>query len=70
MGYLRFYCPQHSPERLAMNDSQIADEKAHLIDRLIKGGRAGGAASEDEFGSDNKKVRLHDHRFDWSFPQP
>jgi hypothetical protein len=69
-GDLRFYCPQQSPARLAMNDGQLADEKAHLIDTLIKGGRAGGAASEDEFGGDNKKVRQHDHRFDWSFPQP
>jgi hypothetical protein len=69
-GDLRFYCPQQSSARLAMNDSQLADEKAGLIHELIKGGRAGGAASEDQYGGDNKKLRLHDHRFDWSFPQP
>jgi hypothetical protein len=69
-GDLRFYCPQQSSARLAMNDSQLADEKAHLIHEMIKGGRAGGTASEDQYGGDNKKVRLHDHRFDWSFPQP
>jgi hypothetical protein len=69
-GDLRFYCPQQSPARIAMNDSQLADEKNALIHSLIKGGRAGGKADEDEFGGDNKKVRLHDHRFDWSFPQP
>jgi hypothetical protein len=69
-GDLRFYVPQQSPARLAMNDSQLADEKAKLIDRMIKSGRAGGKPDEDAYGGDNKKVRLHDHRFDWSFPQP
>jgi len=69
-GDLRFYCPQQSPERLAMNDSQLADEKADLIHKMIRGGRRGGNPDQDEFGGDNKKVRLHDHRFDWSFPQP
>jgi hypothetical protein len=69
-GDLRFYCPQQSPARLAMDDSQLADEKAKLIDRMIRSGRAGGKPDEDAYGGDNKKVRLHDHRFDWSFPQP
>jgi hypothetical protein len=69
-GHLRFYCPQQSPARLAMSDSQLADEKAKLIDKMIKSGRTGGKADEDAYGGDNKKVRLHDHRFDWSFPQP
>jgi hypothetical protein len=53
-----------------MNDSQLADEKADLIHKMIRGGRRGGNPDQDEFGGDNKKVRLHDHRFDWSFPQP
>jgi len=69
-GDLRFYCPQQSTARLAMNDSQLADEKADLIHKMIKGGRAGGKPDEDAYGGDNKKERLHDHRFDWSFPQP
>jgi len=69
-GDLRFYCPQQSPARLAMNDSQLADEKAALIHKMIKGGRTGGKPDEDAYGGDNKKVRLHDQRFDWSFPQP
>lgn len=69
-GDLRFYCPQQSPARLAMSDIQLADEKAALIRRMIRGGRTGGGADEDDYGGDNKQVRVHDHRFDWSFPPP
>jgi hypothetical protein len=69
-GYLRFSSPQASPARLAMDPAQLADEKAHLIHTLIRSGRHGGAATEDQYGGDNKKQRLYDHRFDWSFPQP
>jgi hypothetical protein len=69
-GYLKFSSPQASPARLGMSDSQIADEKAHLIHTMIKSGRHGGSATEDEYGGDNKKQRLYDHRFDWSYPQP
>jgi hypothetical protein len=69
-GHLRFYCPQQSPARLAMNDSQLADEKAELIHMMIRSGRRGGRGDEDEFGGDNRRQRLHDHRFDWSFTQP
>jgi hypothetical protein len=68
-GDLRFYCPQASSARLGMNDSQLATEKSDLIHSLIRGGRRGGRADEDDYGGDNKRVRLHDHRFDWSFPQ-
>jgi hypothetical protein len=69
-GDLKFYCPQQSSARLAMNASQLDTEKAKVIDQNIKGGRKGHSPTEDEFGGDNKKVRLHDHRFDWSFPPP
>ncbi|HXL85618.1 MAG TPA: hypothetical protein VN927_00310, partial [Gemmatimonadaceae bacterium] len=69
-GDLRFYCPRESAERIAMNDSELAAEKADVIHRNIKSGRVGGRASADEFGGDNKKARLHDDRFDWNYPQP
>jgi hypothetical protein len=69
-GYLRFSCPQASIVRLGMNATQLATEQADLIHKMIRGGRHGGLATEDEFGGDNKAQRLHDHRFDWSFRQP
>jgi hypothetical protein len=38
---------------------------------MIVRGRKGHSPTEDEFGGDNKKQRLHDHRFDWTFsPAP
>ncbi len=67
-GYLRFSCPQASAARLGMNDAQLATEKADLIHMMIRSGRRGGPADADEFGGDNKAQRLHDHRFDWSYP--
>jgi len=69
-GYLRFSSPQASPSRLKMNTVQLADEKAHLIHTLVKGGRTGGSPTEDQYAGDNKKQRLYDHRFDWSYRQP
>ncbi len=69
IGDLRFYCPQASTARLGMNSDQLAKEKADVIHSMIVGGRSGGRANEDQYGGDNKRVRLHDHRFDWSFPQ-
>jgi hypothetical protein len=69
-GDLRFFCPQQSSERLAMDDGQLEDDKADLIHMMKIGGRPGGKPNEDDYGGDNKKVRLHDHRFGWSFPQP
>ncbi|ACK50067.1 hypothetical protein Msil_1098 [Methylocella silvestris BL2] len=70
-GHLRFYCPQASAARLAMTPDQLQKEKADLIHRLIVGGRKGHSPTEDQYGGDNKKQRLHDHRFDWSFtPAP
>lgn len=70
IGHLHFYCPQASEKRLAMSADQLKTEKANLIHRMIIGGRKGHSPTEDEFGGDNKKERLHDHRFDWSFTPP
>ncbi|MFZ0956813.1 MAG: hypothetical protein WAN60_10755, partial [Candidatus Sulfotelmatobacter sp.] len=69
-GYLRFSSPQASSARLGMNADQLANEKAQVIHMMIRSGRRGGAANEDEYGGDNKKQRLYDHRFDWSYPGP
>ena len=66
-GYLKFSSPQASPARLGMNAAQLADEKAQLIHELVKGGRVGGKPDQDEYGGDNKKKRLYDHRFDWTY---
>jgi hypothetical protein len=41
-GDLKFYCPQQSPERLAMDDSQLEDDKADVIQMMKIGGRPGG----------------------------
>lgn len=69
-GYLRFSSPQASSARLGMSDDQLASEKANLIHMMIKTGRKGGSAKEDEYAGDNKKERLYEHRFDWSYPGP
>jgi hypothetical protein len=69
-GYLRFSCPQASSARLGMDDTQLATEKADLIHKMIVSGRRGGSPTEDEFGGDNKAQRLHDDRFDWTYPRP
>jgi hypothetical protein len=70
IGHLRFYCPQRSTARLAMTPAQLATEKADLIHRMIRGGRQGHSPNEDQYGGDNRQRRIHDHRFDWTFPQP
>lgn len=69
-GYLGFSSPQASPVRLEMNAAQLADEKAKVIHVMIKSGRKGGSAKEDEYAGDNKKERLYEHRFDWSYSHP
>jgi hypothetical protein len=69
-GYLRFSSPQASTARLGMNADQLANEKAQLIHMMIVSGRRGGSKDEDQYGGDNKKQRLYDHRFDWSYPRP
>jgi len=69
-GYLRFSSPQASPARLKMDAAQLADEKAKLIHEMVKGGRAGGSANQDQYGGDNKQQRLYDHRFDWTYRPP
>jgi hypothetical protein len=69
-GYLKFSSPIASPDRLGMSDAQVADEKAKVIHMMIKSGRRGGPATDDEYAGDNKKQRLYDHRFDWSYPGP
>ena len=70
-GHLRFYRPQQSAKRLAMNAADFEKEKARLIAMMIRSGRPGEAETKkhelDEFGSDNKKQRIKDHRFDWTF---
>jgi hypothetical protein len=68
-GNLKFYCPQASAARLAMNDQQFAAEKAKLMGRCERGGRPGGPADVDEYGGDNKRVRERNDRFNWSFTQ-
>jgi hypothetical protein len=68
-GKLRFFCPQASNDRLQMSDDQLAAEKAKLIARMIRGGRKGHGATEDEYSGDNKQQRVKDHRFDWTFVQ-
>lgn len=69
IGHHRFYRPQASAARLAMTPDQITTEKAAVIRAMIAGGRTGHSASEDEFGGDNKRARIHAHRFDWTFTQ-
>jgi hypothetical protein len=69
IGNLRFYCPQESTARLGMNPAQLASEKADVIHLCIVGGRHGHDENEDAFGGDNKARRVHDNRFDWTFPQ-
>jgi len=69
-GSLRFYRAQASPARLGMSDDQLAEEKANLIHMMIKSGRKGGSPTEDEYGGDNKKERVYEQRFDWSYPSP
>ncbi|WP_395665944.1 hypothetical protein [Methylocella sp.] len=68
-GRHRFYRPQASAARLSMSPDQLAAEKQAVIRAMIAGGRAGHSATEDEFGGDNKRARIRDGRFDWSFPQ-
>jgi hypothetical protein len=70
-GEIRCFRPQQSPARLAMNAAQLQAEKQRLIAMMIRSGRRGALEGHghhlDEYGSDNKRVRLHDHRFDWQF---
>jgi hypothetical protein len=70
-GEIRFFRPQQSPARLAMDARAFEAEKKRLIAMMIRDGRPGDGATPghplDEFGSDNKQVRVHDHRFDWHF---
>ena len=68
-GNLSFFCPQASTARLAMTPDQLATAKSELIQRLVRSGRKGHSAKEDEFGGDNKQQRIHDHRFNWTFTQ-
>ena len=70
-GEIRFYRPQLSPARLAMNAVQFEAEKQRVIAMMIRSGRPGERAIPghplDEYGSDNKAIRVHDRRFDWRF---
>lgn len=66
-GEIRFYRPQQSPERLAMNPAQFAEEKRRLIAMMIRSGRPGDPHPLDEYGGDNRRIRVRDHRFDWQF---
>ena len=71
LGEIRFYRPQLSRARLAMNAAQFEAEKQRVIAMMIRSGRPGDRPSDnhplDEYGSDNRQVRLRDHRFDWHF---
>jgi hypothetical protein len=70
-GRVRFFRPQASPARLAMDDAAFAAEKQRLIARLIRSGRSGEAETRthhlDQYDSDNKRARQRDHYFDWRF---
>jgi len=70
-GEIRFFRPQQSAARLAMNAAALQAEKQRIIAMMIRSGRPGAHATPghplDEYGSDNRVVRLHDHRFDWQF---
>lgn len=69
-GELRFYCPQGSDDRLGMDASRLAKEKARVIDILIRTGEEGDDPSGDAFGDDNKAARIQNGFFDWSYPGP
>ncbi len=47
-GHLRFYRPQASGARFAMNADQLNAEKAKLVHTMIVGGRKGHSPTEDE----------------------
>ena len=73
-GQLRCFRPQASPARLAMDATAFAAEKRRLIAMMIRSGRHGDTPSRrhplDEFDSDNKRLRVHDHFFDWQSVSP
>jgi hypothetical protein len=70
-GEIRFFRPQQSPARLAMDNAAFRAEKQRVIAMMFRSGRPGDRATPghplDEYGSDNKQIRAHDHRFDWQF---
>lgn len=70
-GEIRFYRPQQSRERLAMDDAAFQAEKDRLIAMMIRSGRPGDRPSPDhpldDYGSDNKRVRERAHYFNWRF---
>jgi hypothetical protein len=70
-GEIRFFRPQQSDARLAMDAAAFQAEKQRVIAMMIRSGRPGDSATPghplDEYGSDNKQIRVHDDRFDWHF---
>jgi hypothetical protein len=70
-GRVRFFRPQASPARLAMDAAAFAAEKARVIAMMIRSGRPGEAETRthslDQYDSDNKRARVRDHYFDWKF---
>jgi hypothetical protein len=73
-GEIRFYRPQQSRERLAMNDAEFQAEKERVIAMMVRNGRPGDQATRghplDEYGSDNKQARQRAHLFNWRFNAP
>lgn len=74
-GRVRFFRPQASPARLAMDAAAFEAEKQRLIAMMIRSGRPGDRATPghplDDYDSDNKQARQRDHYFDWRFaPSP
>lgn len=64
---VKIFCPQMSNERRAMKASDLVLEKRKLIESMKKSGRAGGDSSGDQYHNDNKKQRIKDGSFDWTF---